>query len=67
MGEPIEVNLAGLEMMSRMVGAIQEMRRKIRSTQNEKDLCWNDWDYSYTVDQLLAEAGWGDDEDEEDE
>jgi len=62
MSDPIETNVAGLEMMSRMLEAIQTMREKIRSLQNERDFTWNDWNYSYTVDRLLADAG-VDDED----
>lgn len=57
MNEPIETNVAGLEMMARMLEAIQTMREKIREAQNAKDCTWNDWDYSYTVDRLLSEAG----------
>lgn len=57
MSEPVETNLAGLEVMHRMLDALLEMRERIRSLQNEKDLCWNDWAYSYTVDALLTEAG----------
>lgn len=64
MSEPIETNVAGLEMMARMLEAIQEMRKKIRSLQNERDFCWNDWDYSYTVDRLLVEAGVDEEEDD---
>lgn len=64
MGEPIETNLEGLEMMSRMLAAIQEMRTKITELQNEKGICWREWGFAYEVDDILIEAGVDQDDDD---
>lgn len=56
-GKAIETNMEGLKAMARMLGAIQEMRDKITKLQNERGLCWKDWDFAYEVDDILVEAG----------
>lgn len=53
----IELNVAGVQMMGRMIDAIKGMKLSITSFMQASGQGWSDWVAADLVDQLLAEIG----------